>query len=102
MHAVFLVCLVGGLIATALLAALGQVAGHLQIGGHGTPHLPGGAHTTAHLSGAHAHTATLPTAHGQIAAHGQMGHTAPGGTHAVTPATSQGNLGWLAGALGWT
>ena len=75
MDAVFLVCLVGGLVATALLAALGGLSSHVHL--HAGP-----THTELHLGG-HAHP-SLP-------AHGHVHATLPAGGH--TPANAQGHAG---------
>ncbi len=85
MHALYLVCLVGGLGATVLLALIGGLAGH--VGGHTAGHLHVG-HSTPHLAAPHAHAA-LPDAHG----------------HAVAPVapsavTSPGST--MVSAFGWT
>jgi membrane protein implicated in regulation of membrane protease activity len=75
MHAVYLACLFGGLVATVLLAALGAVggashaAGHLHAGpSHALPH--GHAATPAHGQMLPGHGAQASSAHGASPAHG--------------------------------
>ena len=111
MHALFLVCLTGGLGVTVLLALFGGLVGH--IGGHGVGDLPGG-HSTAHLGMPHAHAA-LPAAQGHLAVHALPSHgTTIDGVHAhpgvaeqghagsLVPATSAGAGSVLLAAFGWT
>jgi len=130
MHEIYLACLVGGLLATVLFAALGAFGG-----GHGHVHLHAGAHAgaghahaqagtqlggTAHAhalpnsqSGGSAHAHALPdsshTAHagaqGPSRAQGQAGHgsaTRPANTAGSHGATAVGRSGLAAGwALSW-
>jgi hypothetical protein len=111
MHALFLVCLVGGLGVTVLLALFGGLVGH--IGGHGVGELPGG-HSAAHLGAPHAHAA-LPAAQGHLAVHAPGGHgmaidgahahpgiTGQGHAGSLGPATSAGAGSVLLAAFGWT
>lgn len=104
MYALFLVFLVGGLVATALLATLGGLAGHLHAGpahahplsgSHVPAYLPGGeqVHSLAHHGAAHATQAQL-SAHGMAA----PGHTSDTG-HAGAVAAHE--PAWAAVALGW-
>ncbi len=79
MHAVFLICLVGGLGTTALLALFGGLAGH--VGGHGLSHVHA-AHPATHVAAPQGHLA-LPGGHAGLATHGAPAHTAPvAGPHA--------------------
>jgi hypothetical protein len=81
MHTVFLACLIGGAVTTALFAFLG-FAGGAAHAGH--VHLGHGAHHIA------------PAA-------GHAGHAASSGHHAAHPATQHGSpAGRVAGAFGWT
>lgn len=57
MHSVYVACLFGGALATALFALLGRVGG---AGGHAA-HLPGGHAHVGHLGGPHGHSG--PSAH---------------------------------------
>jgi membrane protein implicated in regulation of membrane protease activity len=114
MHAVFLVCLVGGLVSTALLAVLGALTGAIghgagHIGGHeaGHLHVDTGQVHTAHLPAAHTHgIAHAGSAHAQPAAtHGSVAH--PGGHqqtggHALHQSSGTGSGHPLTTALGWT
>ncbi len=106
MHAVYLACFFGGLVATVLFAAVGA------LGGHGAGHLhagPGGHTGSGHLSSSAAGSGQLPSpphaGHG-VASHASAGHTghaaasrgvahAAGGPASALP-------GWLATAFGWT
>jgi hypothetical protein len=115
MHAVFLVCLVGGLVSTALLAILGALTGAI---GHGAGHIGGHGAGHLHVGNGQAHTGHLPTvSHAQaIPAHGAnpvshpvagshggghvAGHDAGTGHSMAQPAT--GSPHPLATALGWT
>lgn len=103
MHAVYLACLVAGLVATVLFAALGALGG---IAGHGAAHLHishGDVHVAAAHALGHAHVDAAPAAahgHAIAQAHGSghaMAHADPvaAGQAPVLPA-------WLAAAAGWT
>ncbi len=95
MHEIYLACLVGGLLATILFAALGALGG----GGHGHVHLHAGAghahaHAGPHVGGsAHAHAQALPgsqpggSAHAQ-ALHGSS-HTVQVGAHGTSQSQGQ-------------
>ena len=127
MHEIYLACLVGGLLATVLFAALGALGG----GGHGHVHLHAGAghaHAqagpqlggTAHAhalpssqSSGSAHAHALPGssqtahagAHGPSQAQGQAAHSSaaqPVNTAGSHGATAAGRAGLAAGwALSW-
>ncbi len=78
MHEIYLACLVGGLLATVLFAALGALGG----GGHGHVHLHAGA--------GHAHAQAGPQLSGSVHAHALPGSQPGGSTHAhALPGSSQ-------------
>ena len=91
MHTVYVACLVGGAVATALFALLGVVGGFASHGGHahvGHGHVSGGQAAVGHGHTAAGHAGT---------AHG---HTA--GDHGATHAAAhQQTAGWLAASTGW-
>jgi len=112
MHAVFVACLFGGGLATALFAILGRVGGHA---GHTGGHAHAG-HGHVHGSPGHA----LPGhAHGGGSSHGHVttgthGHVAPAqsdsqvahphaGQHGMkSSGYPQSGHGWLSSSVGWT
>ena len=124
MHGLFVVCLFGGALATALFAVLGRVGGvghggHLHLGhqahGGGGHALPGHGHagTAGHGASGHAE----PAGHAS-AAHGASGHAGHGQGLAAkghapapraagsdsaqpTPAVPTGH-DWLSSSAGWT
>lgn len=100
MYAVFLVFLVGGLVATMLLAALGGIGSQLHL--HAGPmhaHLQIGTHTTTTAGG---HAQMLHTGAGQPGAHLPAGDggTQTHGTIAPAHAAGQQLASWT-GAAGW-
>jgi hypothetical protein len=82
MHTVYVACLVGGAVATALFALLGVVGGMVSHGGH------------VHVSHGHA---------GHAVGHGHAGvaHSATAGHHTGPPDAAQQVAGWLAASGGW-
>lgn len=102
MQAVFLVCLVGGLVSTALLAVLGALTGAI---GHGAGHLHAGP-GAGHLHLGNGHTAHLPAAQHAHALPARGGAPAPTPGHggAAHASAQQGAAGGHppATALGWT
>ncbi len=99
MHAVYLVSLIGGLVATVLFATLGMLgshSGHLHLGhGDTSGHLPAPNLPHAHASAGH-------LAHG----HTTTAHAAPAGHSQATPhvAVAHGAAlpAWLTASLAWT
>jgi membrane protein implicated in regulation of membrane protease activity len=92
MHAVYLACLFGGLVATVLFAALGAVGG----AGHAAGHLHAGAgHALPHGHAGTPHGQALP------------GHGAHASAHGSTPARGAASQamalpGWLSFTVGFT
>ena len=115
MHAVFVACLFGGGLATALFAILGRVSGHAgHSGGHTHLHAHGGhGHvqgSSGHALPGHAHGGG--PSHGHVT-HGTHGHAAPApsdsqaghlqaGHHGVKSSGFQIGHGWLSSSVGWT
>jgi hypothetical protein len=100
MSALFLVCLVGGLVATALLAMLGGIGNHLPGAGDGIHGQVAAGHAAAGSLPAHAYVLGHPVRHGQRAA---GSHTGP--AHVGDAEQSVGTSaepGWSSLVLGWT
>ena len=95
MHAVYLACLFGGLVATVLFAALGGLAGH------GAGHLHTGHSQAGHLPAGPTSGHALP-AHVAVGGHaGTAGHGAAH-AHGSVPDQATALPGWLSATFGWT
>lgn len=92
MHVVYLVCLVGGSVATILFAALGALGG---VAGHGAGHV--------HVDAAHGPAGHLSptTAHGH-AVSGHGAHVAHGQESAASSTQTLAAPHWLAATASWT
>ncbi len=103
MHEVYLACLVGGLLATILFAALGALGG----GGHGHVHLHAGvghahAHAGPQLSGsAHAHALPSSQSGGSAHAHALPGSSQTAHAGADGPSQAQGSATRSANTAGF-
>lgn len=91
MHSLFLICLVGGLGATGLLALFGGLSGHV---GHGPAHLSLD-HAPAPLPAAHGHLALPGAGQGHPAMHGHAGTAPHTGGQSSGAAVLARSLSWL-------